>query len=124
MNNFWKGITAVIPLIALTTLINTLYHSQPASARQADVGIVMRVYYDDISQIDSLARYDLWEYNNLNEQYVLVAGNQATFDRLTGAGWRVDIDSAATFQFTGKRPILIFRRLSHRRRAVCSIGDA
>ncbi|MCA9929818.1 MAG: hypothetical protein KC419_15130 [Anaerolineales bacterium] len=100
MNNFWKGVTAVIPLIALTTLINTLYHSQPASARQTDVGIVMRVYYDNISQIDSLARYDLWEYNNLDEQYVLVAGNQATFDRLIGAGWRVDIDPAATFQYT------------------------
>jgi len=38
-----------------------------------DEEVVVRVYYTNIKQIDLLSSFDLFEYNNLSEKYVLVA---------------------------------------------------
>jgi hypothetical protein len=57
---------------------------------------VVRVYYQSIEDINGLVEYDLWEYNNLKEKYVLVALDRAGYDRLIAAGWQVDLDETAT----------------------------
>lgn len=70
---------------------------QPAS-QAADSSFVVRVYYDDIADIDRLSAYDVWEYNNHEERYVLAAVDYAGYSALTDAGWRVAIDEAAGAQ--------------------------
>lgn len=91
-------LTAVFPLITLTFLIAGLQHGQPAAATLPDGTFVVRVYYDHINQIDALSGYDVWEYNNLDEKYVLVAVDEAAYDTLIAAGWRVEIDQHTTTQ--------------------------
>jgi PKD repeat protein len=59
---------------------------------------VARVYYNQISDIDQLVDYDVWEYNNLQEKYVLVSMNKAIYHRLAGQGWRLEVDDEATGQ--------------------------
>ncbi|MCI0395327.1 MAG: hypothetical protein L0332_12370 [Chloroflexi bacterium] len=58
--------------------------------------VVARVYYQEIADIERLAEYDVWEYNNLREKYVLVALNEEQYQELVEAGWRLEIDVAAT----------------------------
>ena len=43
---------------------------------------VARVYSERVSDLSGLARYDVWEYNNLQERYVLVS-----MDRAILASW-------------------------------------
>ena len=57
---------------------------------------VARVYYEEIADIQRLMDYDIYEYNNLQEKYVLVGMNDEIFDRLIAEGWRVEIDEEAT----------------------------
>ena len=57
---------------------------------------VVRVYYDDTRDIARLQHYDVWEYNNTVEHYVLVATNAAEREVLRQAGWRVEVDGQAT----------------------------
>lgn len=59
---------------------------------------VARVFYDDISDLDRLSEFDLWEYNNLEEGYVLVALTGADFLELETDGWHLDVDREATAQ--------------------------
>lgn len=56
----------------------------------------LRVYYDEIRDIRQLQSYDLWEFNNLNEKYVLVGADQHVFRTLRDDGWRVSLDAEAT----------------------------
>ena len=91
-------ITAVIPFIFLTSLITTFQQVQPASATLPDGSFVVRVYYENIAQIDQLASYDLWEYNNLTEKYVLVAVSHSEYAKLVSEGWHVEIDQPTSHQ--------------------------
>lgn len=65
-------------------------HDLPAGS------FVARVYYDNASDIRRLADYDLWEFNNAREKYVLLSMNQAIFDELAAQGWRVVPDYTVT----------------------------
>jgi hypothetical protein len=65
------------------------------AAGSPDDRVVVRVYYDDIGDLSKLGGYDLWEYNNLDEGYVLAAVDRAGYDALVAAGWRVAIDREA-----------------------------
>lgn len=60
---------------------------------------VARVYYNQIEDIQKLMQYDVWEYNNLEEKYVLVAMNEDIYQKLSQEGWRVLIDEEATSLF-------------------------
>lgn len=67
-----------------------------AGSQAIDSPLVLRVYYEDISDITALQAYDLWEYNNVPERYVLVSGDAAVQRALIAQGWTVAIDEAAT----------------------------
>lgn len=69
----------------------------PAEAWGSSV-FVAKVYYTKIKELDALRDYDLWEFNNLDEQYVLVALDQKGYETLRRQGWRVAVDAAATEQ--------------------------
>jgi hypothetical protein len=58
--------------------------------------VVARVYYEEMADIQRLMAYDVWEYNNLAEKYVLVAMPEADVQQLAAEGWRVSVDEAAT----------------------------
>ena len=59
---------------------------------------VARISYNEISDLDRLTDYDLWEYNNLEEQYVLAALSGVDYVELEKSGWQLEIDPAATAQ--------------------------
>lgn len=55
---------------------------------------VVRVYYDDPADIERLVcEYDVHEYNDREEQYVLVTASTGTLAQLRAEGWRVMIDT-------------------------------
>lgn len=57
---------------------------------------VARVYYEQISDIGKLMAYDVYEFNDLKDQFVLVGMNDEIFNQLIGEGWRVEVDEEAT----------------------------
>lgn len=69
-------------------------NSAPSSAP-----FVVRIYYDDIADLTRLESVDLWEYNNLDERYVLGVTEYRGYAKLQEQGWNVVIDSEATDQF-------------------------
>lgn len=60
---------------------------------------VVRVYYQHSDEIDQLSAFDVFEYNNREEQYVLVAVNQADYLRLQKMGFEVLVDPIETANF-------------------------
>jgi hypothetical protein len=71
----------------------------PAVAAAGDT-LVVRVYYNDRRDIARLHAFDLWEYNNRAERYVLVAVDPAGYEALARRGWRLQVDRAATAEAT------------------------
>lgn len=63
-----------------------------------DPPLVVRIYYDDIGDLALLEGIDLWEYNNLDERYVLGTIDYSGYTKLLERGWNVVIDSAAPDQ--------------------------
>ncbi len=63
-----------------------------------DSPLIVRVYYDNIGDLTLLEDIDLWEYNNLDERYVLGTTDYDGYTRLREQGWNVVIDSAALAQ--------------------------
>jgi carboxypeptidase T len=61
--------------------------------------VVVRVYYDDPAQITLLKEYDLFEFNDKKEQYVLAAMDLDQMLALRAEGWRVAIDPVETAAF-------------------------
>lgn len=59
---------------------------------------VVRVNYENIADLEQLHGYDLWEYNNLDAQYVLVALDHVGYAELRQQGWRLAVDHTATAQ--------------------------
>jgi len=58
--------------------------------------VVVRVYYENIKQIDLLSSFDLFEYNNLSEKYVLVAIAKSRIPEIEKLGFTVSIDETET----------------------------
>ena len=69
------------------------------SAHQATAPLfVARVYYENFQDINDLADYDVWEYNNLEEKYVLVALDGSDYIHLEKKGWKLRVDHEASSQ--------------------------
>ena len=64
--------------------------------------VVIRVYYDDPAQIAQLADFDVFEFNNKTEKYVLVAVDSADYTAIQQLGFRVQIDEVETAAFNRK----------------------
>lgn len=61
--------------------------------------VVVRIYYDDPAQIALVQEYDLLEFNNKKEQYVLAAIDLKQLPELRSIGLRVEIDPVETAAF-------------------------
>ena len=57
---------------------------------------VYRVYYGSADDIQKLMAFDLFEFNNLDEKYVLVAVNQAELEQIQKMGFSVQFDKEET----------------------------
>ena len=95
-------------LYALLASFMLLCSVSVVSAAAPDVSampeeFVVRAYYRNIEDISRLVDYDVWEYNNLKEHYVLVAVSHAQYAELVKAGWRLEIDSDASAQIDPER---------------------
>jgi hypothetical protein len=62
--------------------------------------LVVRIYYEDVRELQQLQSYDLWEYNSLDERYVLAALDDAGYRALLSEGFRVEIDEEASAAMT------------------------
>ncbi|WP_374689844.1 M14 family zinc carboxypeptidase [Promineifilum sp.] len=86
--------------LLLAIVLSARLDAQPASPAATGRGdrLVARVYYDNVRDIARLHAFDVWEYNNLTERYVLVAVDRAGYETLARQGWRLQVDEAATAQ--------------------------
>lgn len=94
--------------LALPAALGSGIGAAPVQAAADDLpeGVfVVRVYYRAAEEIRLLAGYDLFEYNNREEQYVLVAVDRVGFKKLQGLGFRVALDPAETANFTPARAL-------------------
>lgn len=64
--------------------------------------VVIRAYYDDPAQIAQLADFDVFEYNNKTEKYVLVAVDSADVAAIQQLGFRTEVDAERTTAFNRK----------------------
>ena len=60
---------------------------------------VVRIYYDRPEEIGQLVEFDVFEYNNVEEQYVLAAVDADEYARLQALGFRVEVDEKETAAF-------------------------
>lgn len=96
---FWQNgrfLTAVLPPIFLLFLLAQFVFSVANTAVLPDGSLVVRVYYNEIADIDQLASFDLWEMNNLNEQYVLVATDAAGVRQIERMGFTTALEPELT----------------------------
>jgi len=77
---------------------------QPAGQEPAG-SFIARVYYDSVEDLRRLADYDLLEYNNPEEKYVLAVADAAHAVRLAALGFRVTVDAERTASLTAPRPV-------------------
>lgn len=101
----WSLVSAALAWILLAALVLPVAADSAAaptpqgSTPLPDGPVVVRIYYDDPAQITQLKDYDLFEFNNTKEQYVLAAVDLAQFQALQASGFRVVIDPAETAAF-------------------------
>ncbi|MBP8000743.1 MAG: PKD domain-containing protein [Chloroflexi bacterium] len=97
---FGRLLSFVTALSLTTLLLYVLLAGQNAQA-QADLPadpFVVRIYYNQSSDISRLQAYDVWEYNNSVEKYVLALVDKAAYAQLQAEGWRLSVDTQATSQ--------------------------
>ena len=86
-------VAAVLAFVVTISLSWTVASRHTTHAEGVDAGYqVVRIYYDDIQELEGLAAYDVWEVNNTAEKYVLAAVDQSDYEELAAAGWRLDLD--------------------------------
>jgi carboxypeptidase T len=87
-------------IVSAFLMITASNPSMSADAKVAaeitDSLVVVRVYYENLEDINLLSRFDVFEYNNVEERYVLVLVDQAEIVELENLGFRVEIDVEQT----------------------------
>jgi len=63
---------------------------------EASQVFVVRVYYTNQEEIQKLIPFDLFEFNDKIEKYVLVAANQSELERIQALGFKVVVDKERT----------------------------
>ncbi len=111
-HRLWLLVSAVLVLIfALASAMPAAAGGVAAPAFQdstplPDGPVVVRIYYDDPEQITLVKDYDLFEFNNKKEQYVLAAIDLKQLPELRSTGLRVEIDPVETAAFNGRQQAL------------------
>ncbi|HOU40058.1 MAG TPA: M14 family zinc carboxypeptidase [Promineifilum sp.] len=88
--------TWVAAALFLTIAVHLSAQPPPSTALANEPTLVARVYYNDAADLARLTNYDVWEYNNVAQRYVLAAVAGDDLDALRAAGWRVAVDETAT----------------------------
>lgn len=99
-----RAYALLVPLLTAVSLLLfigyadrlTAFPQSDPAGELPDGGFVVRAYYDEIEDIQGLVEYDLWEYNNLEEKYVLVGMDLVGYESLRAGGWRLELDEEAT----------------------------
>ena len=89
---------AVLPAFAASD-------GQAAGGSLPDGTFVARIYYNEQTNFRLLAQYDLFEYNNRQEKYLLAAVDAAQFRDLQDQGFRIEVDEQETAAFLYRPPV-------------------
>ncbi len=100
------ALAALTIVLLLAARLDARPAARPGWAGQERV--VARVYYEDSRDIARLSDYDVWEYNNIGERYVLVAVDGPGYAALLADGWRVAVDAPATERLSSPADEAIF----------------
>ena len=74
---------------------------------EIDAGpLVLRVYYETPARIPELFAYDVWEYRNVEEGYVLVQVQPGEYLELLQSSFRIEIDVERTHEARRTPPVL------------------
>lgn len=107
----------LLSLLALTPLLLglILWPAGTGAASRAVAGpparqvpedtLIARVYYDSVEDLRRLSAYDLLEYNNPEEKYVLAIVSRADLTRLAALGFGVRVDVGRTASRTAPRAV-------------------
>ncbi len=91
-----RGIHLAIVLAFL--LLGSMFWARSSAAAEwsaemnPDAVLIVRIYYDKVSDLNQLSAYDVWEYNNQQEHYVLAAVDYIGYLTLLDSGWHVETD--------------------------------
>ncbi len=100
--HLWFTLFVIVSLI-LSSFGNLLNRSVSAQAEtpnaHAPQVYIVRVYYGNQSDIEKLVPFDLLEFNDKVEKYVLVAATQSEIERIQSLGFKVSIDKERTADF-------------------------
>lgn len=100
--------SSLLVIVVLTMMLSAISPFQKTkkveAAEVCQIGIaeeqvVVRVYYQEIADINKLSGFDLFEFNNLDEKYVLVAIDKSNLYQIEALGFKVEIDEFETEQF-------------------------
>ncbi len=98
----------LLVIVVLAMLLSAIFpFQQPEKVEAAEVcqivtsqeQVVVRVYYKEMKEIELLSSFDLFEFNNQNEKYVLVAIEKSNIPQIEALGFKVEIDPQETEQF-------------------------
>ncbi len=101
MSRSLGGLVSAALLIILLSFAaeRTAAVSQQAQPFLPPDPFVARLYYERIADLSKLNAYDLWEYNNLEEGYVLLSLTGAEYLQLREEGWQMMVDQEETAKF-------------------------
>lgn len=99
-----KLLGGLLPITLLILLVSLGGERTSAGSRQILPALppdpfVARIYYESLSDINKLSDYDLWEYNNLEEGYVLLSLSGPDYLALRDQGWHLTVDQEETAKF-------------------------
>ena len=97
----WLVLSLVLLIMLVLTPVagaTTTVAAPPAqeTGGSSEGHFVVRVYYDDPADITMLKDFDLVEYNNTKEQYVLAIVDAVGFAAIKGLGFNAEIDAEET----------------------------
>ncbi len=94
----------VLALVLLSLALSPMAASQP-SGQDLEGVFIARVYYATAEDLRLLSSYDLLEYNNHENKYVLAILDAADLVSLAALGFHVAVDSAQTASLTEPRAV-------------------
>ncbi len=96
-------VTRLLIALVLLSLVLPTASAAPVSTSTSpptpSAPVVVRVYYDDPAQLTQLVDFDVFEFNNRDEQYVLAAVDAMGLAALQQLGFRVEVDAKETAAF-------------------------
>jgi carboxypeptidase T len=94
-----RPILIVLSLLLGIALLPGLAGAAPPLQPKPDDDFVVRVYYETVEEIARLSNFDVFEYNNMAEKYVLAAVDRSGMKEIEKLGFRVEVDAEETANF-------------------------